>query len=89
MTDATYDLSWLVTSAEHSGRGLGGEVLGRIEAEPRGRGGRTVRIETSSLEGKRGARRFHLHAGCEEVGLIGDFHRPGDDPVTLAKRLLP
>jgi ribosomal protein S18 acetylase RimI-like enzyme len=89
MTDATYDLYWLVTSAQHRGRGLGGQLLGRIEAELRGRGARTVRIETSSLEGEGGARRFYLKAGYEEVGLIRDFYRSGDDLVTLAKRLQP
>lgn len=87
MTDATYDLYWLVTSAEHRGQGLGARLLGDIERELGGRGGRTVRIETSSLEGQGGARRFYLRAGYEEVGLIRDFYRPGDDLVTLAKRL--
>jgi ribosomal protein S18 acetylase RimI-like enzyme len=89
MTDATYDLYWLVTSAEHRGQGLGSHLLGRVEGDLRQRGGRTVRIETSSLEGQGGARRFYLRAGYEEVGLIRDFYRPGDDLVTLAKRLRP
>jgi GNAT superfamily N-acetyltransferase len=89
MTDATYDLYWLVTSAEHRGQGLGSTLLGRIEGELRDRGARTVRIETSSLEGQGGARRFYLRAGYEEVGLIRDFYRPGDDLVTLSKRLRP
>jgi ribosomal protein S18 acetylase RimI-like enzyme len=87
MTDATYDLYWLVTSAEHRGQGLGSALLAGIERELQGRGGRTVRIETSSLEGQGGARRFYLRAGYQEVGLIPDFYRPGDDLVTLAKRL--
>jgi ribosomal protein S18 acetylase RimI-like enzyme len=89
MTDATYDLYWLVTSAEHRGQGLGSRLLGGIEGELRARGARTVRIETSSLEGQGGARRFYLRAGYQEVGLIRDFYRTGDDLVTLAKRLLP
>src|SRR4051794_12659503 len=54
MTDATYDLYWLVTSAEHRGRGLGAALLTTVEDELRGRGGLTVRIETSSLEGQGG-----------------------------------
>jgi ribosomal protein S18 acetylase RimI-like enzyme len=87
MTDATYDLYWLVTSAEHRGRGLGTALLGGIERELAARGARTIRIETSSLEGQGGARRFYLRAGYEEVGLIRDFYRSGDDLVTLAKRL--
>ena len=89
MTDATYDLYWLVTSTRHRGAGLGSALLAGIEDELRGRGGRTVRVETSSLEGQGGARRFYLRAGYEEVGRILDFYRPGDDLVTLAKRLRP
>src|SRR6185436_2488285 len=89
MTDATYDLYWLVTSARHRGAGLGSALLGEIEGELRERGGRTVRVETSSLEGQGGARRFYLRAGYEEVGRIRDFYRPGDDLCTLAKRLTP
>jgi ribosomal protein S18 acetylase RimI-like enzyme len=87
MTDATYDLYWLITSAEHRGRGLGAALLGGLEEELRGRGGRTVRIETSSLEGEGGARRFYLRVGYQEVGRIADFYRPGDDLITLTKRL--
>ena len=89
MTDATYDLYWLVTSAEHRGQGLGAQLLGRIEGELKERGGRTVRIETSSLEGQGGAQVEAPRAGYQEVGLIRDFYRPGDDLVTLAKRLHP
>jgi GNAT superfamily N-acetyltransferase len=87
MTDATYDLYWLVTAAEQRGRGLGASLLAAIEDELRGRGARTVRIETSSLEGQGGARRFYLKVGYREAGLIPDFYRPGDDLITLTKRL--
>lgn len=87
MTDATYDLYWMVTDGRHRGRGLGRLLLTAVEDELRARGGRTVRVETSSLEGQGGARRFYVAAGYSEVGLIADFYRPGDDLVTLAKRL--
>lgn len=87
MTDATYDLYWLVTSEAHRGRGLGGRLLSTVEDELRTRQARWVRIETSSLEGQGGAGRFYLRAGYVEVGRIGDFYRPGDDLITLAKRI--
>jgi ribosomal protein S18 acetylase RimI-like enzyme len=87
MTDATYDLYWLITAAERRGQGLGGSLLGAVEGELRGRGARTVRVETSSLEGQGGAQRFYQRAGYQEVGRIRDFYRPGDDLVTLTKRL--
>jgi GNAT superfamily N-acetyltransferase len=87
MTDATFDLYWMITDAGRRGQGLGGRLLAALEAHLAGQGGRTLRIETSSLEGQGGARRFYERAGYALVGLIRDFYRPGDDLVTLAKRL--
>jgi ribosomal protein S18 acetylase RimI-like enzyme len=87
MTDATYDLYWLITAAERRGQGLGAALLGEVERELRARGARTVRIETSSLEGQGGALRFYRRVGYEEVGRIRDFYRPGDDLITLTRRI--
>jgi ribosomal protein S18 acetylase RimI-like enzyme len=87
MTDATYDLYWMVTAASHRGQGLGQKLLQELESDLRRREARTVRVETSSLEGQGGARRFYERAGYRVVGEIRDFYRPGDDLITLAKRL--
>jgi len=89
MTDATFDLYWMITAAARRGQGLGGRLLHALEQALHARGARTVRIETSSLEGQGGARRFYERAGYGVVGLIPDFYRPGDDLVTLAKRITP
>jgi ribosomal protein S18 acetylase RimI-like enzyme len=89
MTDATYDLYWLITTAQRRGQGLGASLLTQVEDELRARQGRTVRIETSSLEGQGGAHRFYQRMGYQEVGRIRDFYRPGDDLITLTKRLAP
>lgn len=87
MTEATYDLYWLVTAAEQRGQGLGRKLMADVEAELRARGAQTVRIETSSLEGEGGARKFYLRAGYHEAGVIPDFYRPGDDLIILTRRL--
>jgi ribosomal protein S18 acetylase RimI-like enzyme len=87
MTEGTHDLYWLVVSAEARGRGVGRGLLAAVENDIRGRGGRRVRIETSSLEGQGGAARFYAAAGYERAGLIRDFYRPGDDLVTFLKVL--
>jgi ribosomal protein S18 acetylase RimI-like enzyme len=89
MTDATYDLYWLVTAAERRGQGLGAALLEDVERELRGRAGRTIRVETSSLEGQGGAVRFYLRVGYQEVGRIPDFYRAGDDLITLTRRIDP
>jgi GNAT superfamily N-acetyltransferase len=87
MTDATFDLYWMVTSSAHRGKGLGAQLLSSLEDELRARGTRTIRVETSSLEGQGGALRFYQRCGYQIAGTIADFYRPGDDLITLVKRL--
>jgi ribosomal protein S18 acetylase RimI-like enzyme len=87
MTDATFDLYWLVTAPAVRGRGLGRQLVDGLEAELRQRQARTLRVETSSLEGQGGALRFYERAGYTVAGRIADFYRPGDDLITLIKRL--
>jgi ribosomal protein S18 acetylase RimI-like enzyme len=87
MTEATFDLYWVVVAASARGRGIGKALMDATEDELRRRGGQTLRIETSSLEGQGGAARFYARAGYERVGAIADFYRPGDDLLIFAKRL--
>lgn len=87
MTESTYDLYWMVTEAALRGEGLGAHLLAAVEGVLTSCGARTVRVETSSLEGNGGARRFYERCGYQLVGVIPDFYRPGDDLITLVKRL--
>lgn len=87
MTEATFDLYWMVTAAAGRGQGHGATLLAAVEAELAARKARLVRIETSSLEGQGGALRFYRRCGYDVVGTIVDFYRSGDDLITLAKRL--
>jgi ribosomal protein S18 acetylase RimI-like enzyme len=87
MTDASFDLYWLVTAASLRGQGHGRHLLSALESELQARAARTLRVETSSLEGQGGALRFYERAGFSLVGRIADFYRPGDDLITLCKRL--
>jgi GNAT superfamily N-acetyltransferase len=87
MTEAAYDLYWLVVAEAVRGQGVGRALLAATEQHLRGLGARTVRIETSSLEGQGGACRFYEHTGYGRVGVIPDFYRSGDDLVIFAKAL--
>lgn len=87
MTLATFDVYWIVVAPEAQGRGVGRALITETEHRVAARGATTIRIETSSLEGEGGAVRFYERAGYRRVGLIEGFYRPGDDLVTLAKRL--
>ena len=73
MTDATFDVYWLVVAASARGRGTGRRLLAATEAHLRERGGRTIRVETSSLEGQGGAARFYERTGYRRVGVIPDY----------------
>jgi ribosomal protein S18 acetylase RimI-like enzyme len=87
MTEATFDVYWIVVAEQARGRGVGRGLLAETERQLTTRGAQTIRIETSSLEGQGGAVRFYESTGYRRVGLIEDFYRPGDDLITLAKRL--
>jgi ribosomal protein S18 acetylase RimI-like enzyme len=87
MTEAAYDLYWLVVAEDARGQGIGGALAAAVERELKDRGARVVRVETSSLEGQGGARRFYEKAGYRISGAIADFYRHGDDLLVFAKVL--
>jgi ribosomal protein S18 acetylase RimI-like enzyme len=87
MTEATYDLYWLVVAENARGRGVGGALVVAVDEELKQRGARIIRVETSSLEGQGGARRFYEKTGFRLAGAIPDFYRQGDDLLVYAKVL--
>jgi ribosomal protein S18 acetylase RimI-like enzyme len=87
MTAAAYDLYWLVVAEAARGRGIGAALCSVVGDELKGRGGRVIRVETSSLEGQGGARRFYEKVGFRLAGAIPDFYRDGDDLLVFAKVL--
>jgi GNAT superfamily N-acetyltransferase len=87
MTEAAYDLYWLVVRDGVRGRGVGATLFAAVEEELRQRRGHVIRVETSSLEGQGGARRFYEKTGFKLAGAIPDFYRAGDDLLVFAKVL--
>jgi ribosomal protein S18 acetylase RimI-like enzyme len=87
MTEGTFDLYWLVVAQDARGQGIGGALAADMERELKERGARLVRVETSSLEGQGGARRFYEKAGYRISGAIPDFYRAGDDLLVFTKVL--
>jgi ribosomal protein S18 acetylase RimI-like enzyme len=87
MTEGTYDLYWLAVAEDARGRGIGGALFAAVAQELKQREARIVRVETSSLEGQGGARRFYEKVGLRLCGAITDFYRQGDDLLVFAKVL--
>jgi acetyltransferase len=61
----------LMVLASRRGRGLGAELMRRLEMEAAGRGRRILFLDTS--EGEAGARRFYERLGYTYVGGIPDY----------------
>ena len=87
MTDATFDLYWIVVGESARGQGIGAALFAAVAEELKQRGARIIRVETSSLEGQGGARRFYEKTGFRLAGAIPDFYREGDDLLVFAKVL--
>lgn len=87
MTDATYDLYWIVTHAAARGRGVAAALIRAMEDEIRGLGGRTVRVETSQKELYEAARALYDRLGYPIAARLTDFYRAGDDLIVYYKRL--
>lgn len=87
MTEATWDLYWIASDPDFRGRGAGSRLLLAMEEEVLRRGGRQVRIETSSQGEYAATRAFYDRHRYHEASRLADFYKPGDDLVTLYKKL--
>jgi ribosomal protein S18 acetylase RimI-like enzyme len=87
MTEATYDLYWLVTHKRARGQGVATLLVKEMERELKALGRCAVRVETSHKESYGAARSFYERCGYPEHARFSDFYRPGDDLVVYYKQL--
>jgi ribosomal protein S18 acetylase RimI-like enzyme len=87
MTEATWDLYWVVTHAEARGRGVARSLIRAMERELVRRGARAIRVETSQKESHEAARQLYDRLGYPEQARFPDFYRVGDDLIVYYKRL--
>ena len=88
MTEAAYDLYWLVVAEAARGRGIGGALCAAVEDELK----RTRRVTSSASRPRawrgRAARAASTRRlGFRLAGAIPDFYRDGDDLLVFAKVL--
>jgi D-alanine-D-alanine ligase len=87
LTDATFDLYWIVVAPDAQNRGVGRRLLAFVEEQVREAGGRWLLAETSSTKEYEPTRRFYETCGYRIVGEVEDFYRHADGRITFGKRL--
>lgn len=87
MTEAAWDLYWVAVEHARRGKGIGKRLTRAFEQVVRDRGGKIIRIETSSVESYGGTLEFYLRENYVIISQIEDFYKKGDDLITLVKRL--
>lgn len=87
MTEATWDLYWVVTHAAARGRGIAAALIRAMERELVRRGANAIRVETSQKESHEAARRLYDRLGYPEHARFPDFYRAGDDLIVYYKVL--
>lgn len=87
MTDGTFDLYWIASDPQVRGQGVGAALVSAMEGDIRRRRGRVIRVETSAMEAYGPTRGFYAAMQYKEESRFRDFYKPGEDLITLAKRL--
>lgn len=77
-TLTSYDLYWIVVDNACRGRGIGFELMRRVEASVAKQGGKRIYIETSTRELYTPTRRFYEKCGYKIVATLPDFYADGD-----------
>jgi len=89
LTDAVYDLYWIVVNPASWNRGTGTSLLRQAEEELRRRQARLLLIETSSQPSYEGPRAFYRRNGFEEQARVLDYYGMGDHKLIFGKTLTP
>ncbi len=85
LTDAVYDLYWIVTDPSHKDKGVGKTLLAHAEQFVTQLKGRWLLIETSSKESYEGTRNFYLRNNYSLISEINDFYSLGERLIVFGK----
>jgi ribosomal protein S18 acetylase RimI-like enzyme len=89
LTDAVYDIYWIVVHPSSWNQGTGTSLLHQAEEEMRSRKARLLLIETSSRPAYEMARAFYGKHGYKEQARVLDYYAAGDHKLILSKTLTP
>jgi len=85
LTDAVYDLYWIVTNPDSPIKGVGKNLLQHAEEFVLSNNGRWLLAETSSKEIYAAARNFYLRNRYSIIAEINDFYSVGDNLMVFGK----
>ncbi len=85
LTDAVYDLYWIVTDPGHKNKGVGKTLLSHAEKFVLQLKGRWLLIETSSKDSYQGTRNFYLRNNYSIISNINDFYAVGEMLIIFGK----
>lgn len=89
LTDAVYDIYWIVVHPASWNQGTGTVLLRQAEEEMKRRKARLLLIETSSRPPYEIPRAFYRKHGYEEQARILDYYAFGDHKLIFGKVLTP
>ncbi|MBT8387901.1 MAG: GNAT family N-acetyltransferase [Ignavibacteria bacterium] len=85
LTDAVYDLYWIVTDPDHEKKGIGKSLLEHAEDFVTQNNGRWMLIETSSKESYNATRNFYMRNNYTIISQINDFYSKGESLLIFGK----
>lgn len=85
LTDAVYDLYWIVVNINSQKKGIGKKLLEHAENFVKDNKGRWLLIETSSMDIYKETRTFYLQNNFEIISRINDFYKLNDDLIIYGK----
>ncbi|MCZ6703103.1 MAG: GNAT family N-acetyltransferase [Ignavibacteria bacterium] len=85
LTDAVYDLYWIVTNPDYENKGIGKTLIEHAENFVLKNKGRWLLVETSSRDSYEGTRNFYLRNNYCILSEINDFYSLGDRLIIFGK----
>ncbi|MCL4395019.1 MAG: GNAT family N-acetyltransferase [Chloroflexi bacterium] len=89
LAERVWDLYWICVDRAEQRRGIGKELLKRVEQNVRACNGRAIYLETSDSEAYAPARAFYQRNDYEVIAHLKDFYAEGEGKVIYRKRLAP
>jgi len=87
MTQGTFDLYWIAVDPDFQKQGVGSTLLGFLEKVVKGKRGRLILADTSTIPHYEKTQKFYLKNGFQEVARVPDYYHPGNDRITFCKRI--